>query len=996
MSNRLNSKMGVIALIARAGLSSLAAGAGLSKAVTLAGVALASAVAVHAQSNVDGAIYGTTGLGNGQGTISLESSGTGVSRTLTPTSTGSYRAGSLPPGLYKVTFTPSSGAPQVKDAMVSINSSTLIDFSGPDVTTLERFVVSGQGMSPVDFQKTTASTVLTKTTIDQLPIARNTTAVALLTPGTVAGDSQFNLIGVGRLASFGGASVAENAYYVNGFNLTNFRNGLGGSTVPFDFYDQFEVINGAYSAEYGRSTGGVINATTKRGSNEFHSGINLIYRPDSLRSDSPDVNFKGENGADEISIYNGKDSSNVTEFNVNFSGPLIKDKLFVYAIFNGNNSETLNVTNSGTNLVVDKNTDPFWGLKLDAVPLQGHQLEYTFFSDKTSLYRRNYNYNPATDTQAATPLSTQFIKRGGENHIGRYTGIIADGLTFSALYGKGTFDRTNDSLEARLPFIQDARGAFASAPRTLQGVSSFIQAVDEREAWRADLEYAFELLGSHRLRVGYDLETNSSSDISGYGGGQRWRYVSVTPGRNVLNTPVPVGVTQMLYRRIFRTQGNFEVESEAFYLEDNWSLLDDRLLLRIGGRAENFENLNGAGATFLKVTEQYSPRLGASFDLFDNKRTKVYANYGRYYLPVASNTNIRLSGGEFDEQTYFFLDAGNPSGLDANGVPLRGAQFAQSLVSDGEVPDTSTLVAKNLKPMFQDEFMVGFQHGLTNDWTVGVRGIYRDLGSAFDDAIIDQGLNAYAARNGLPDQTDSFHYVLLNPGKDLQTAWDFGDGVLRDILIPAKDLGYPEASRKYYSVSIEAEKIFDGTWGAQFSYTWAHNYGNTEGLVLSDNGQTDAGITVLFDTPDLVVNTYGNLPNDRRHVFKASGTYGITKELTVGVNSSLYSGKPINRIGYVSDSVADFYGASYLLSPRGSNGETSWTFNADLSLVYRPVWGQNKLTFQVDVFNVLGRDGVTAVDEYFTTDEDTKNYSYLTATDFQQSRYVQFRTSINF
>ena len=52
-------------------------------------------------------------------------------------------------------------------------------------------------------------------------------------------------------------------------NVTNFRNGLGASTIPFEFYDQFQIKTGGYSAEFGRSTGGVVNAVTKRGSNDW-------------------------------------------------------------------------------------------------------------------------------------------------------------------------------------------------------------------------------------------------------------------------------------------------------------------------------------------------------------------------------------------------------------------------------------------------------------------------------------------------------------------------------------------------------------------------------------------------------------------------------------------------------------------------------------------------------------------------------------------------------
>ena len=947
-----------------------------------------------AQSNIDGAVAGR--VSDAQGSVLVEGTATGLKRSVKPAADGSYRVGSLPPGPYTVTFTPTGGSPITEDVIVTVGGTTAVNLDSETVR-LEKFVVSGSSINPIDFGKTTSSVVLSKENIDTLPIARSTTAIALLTPGTVQADSQFNLIGVGRIASFSGASVAENAYYVNGFNLTNFRNGLGGSNVPFDFYDQFEVINGAYSAQYGRSTGGVINGTTRRGTNDYRAEANVIYRPSGWRN--PSVYFTDlDTGRREILDYRGLDTVQRKETNLIFSGPLIKDKLFIAGLVNRTEVETESVVNSGTQFNRSQINNPFYALKVDAEPFSGQHFEYTFFSDQETTDRESFMFVAPTKTIAPTPLTTPKFDRGGKNHIFGYTGVFFEDLTLSAVYGEGDFDRTNSSPQDSLAYVQDARGPLSTSPRALQGVSSVINALDSRKALRVDLEYAFQLAGYHRLRVGYDSESNTSFDETQYGGGERWRFVSTTPGRTVLGAVVPAGISELVYKRVYKTGGSFQVDSDALFIEDNWSLLNDRLLLRIGFRDEKFENFNAAGDTFIKVEDQRSPRLGASYDLFGDKKTKVFANFGRYYLPVASNTNLRLAGGEFDEQTYFLPGDG---GVDANGIPNRGAQFATSLVSDGSVADTTSLVDKNLTPMYQDEYVIGVQREINRQWNVSVRGIYRNLGSSFDDAIVDQALNVYAAKNGLPDQTDSFHYVLINPGKDATINWDFGDGVSREVLMAAEDLGFPNATRKYYSAEVALERVWDGKWSARMSYVWSHNYGNTEGLVLSDNGQDDAGITLLFDTPDLTMNTYGNLPNDRRHVFKAWGAYALTRELTVGLNTSLSSGKPINRIGALpdGDSIADFYGAAYLLQPRGSAGTTPWIFAADLSLIYSPAWaqlGRVKTNFQMDVFNVLGRKGYTAVDEYATNDELATNYSYLSPTDFQTPRYVQFRVGLSY
>src|SRR6185369_7272964 len=174
---------------------------------------------------------------------------------------------------------------------VAIDSGTLVEGSGGDVLQLEKIVVGAMSINPVDFSQTTSVSIYTDKQIELLPVGRSTTEIALLSPGTVTGDSTWGL------PSFGGASVAENSYFLNGFNVTSFFRGLGGASIPFEFYNQFEVNTGAYSAEFGRSTGGVINATSKSGSNQFHFAANAYYWPDAGRANLPDVYYSNAAGA---------------------------------------------------------------------------------------------------------------------------------------------------------------------------------------------------------------------------------------------------------------------------------------------------------------------------------------------------------------------------------------------------------------------------------------------------------------------------------------------------------------------------------------------------------------------------------------------------------------------------------------------------------------------------------------------------------------------------
>jgi hypothetical protein len=515
---------------------------------------------------------------------------------------------------------------------------------------------------------------------------------------------------------------------------------------------------------------------------------------------------------------------------------------------------------------------------------------------------------------------------------------------------------------------------------------------------RFDLTYNFSFAGNHTVRAGFDRENNTSDDLTSYSGGVYYRYVTVTPGSTLSGGTVPAGVTQAVRERVYAVDGSFDVQSDAYYIEDNWSLMDNRLLLRLGVRNESFNNFNKAGQSFIEIKDQIAPRLGAGYDLFGDQKTKVYANYGRYHMPVASNTNVRLSGGELFTQDYYVLTS-----INADGSPVKGAKIGtQTVYSDGSIPDKDTIVDRGIEPMYQDEFIVGIDHALNNDYKVGVRATYRDLKSTMDDMIIDHALTEYAQNTlGLSgaDFSGYFHYILGNPGSGMQTAWDFedGNGVV-PVTLTAAQLGYSPGIRKYVAVELIAEKVWDGKWSAQFSYTWSQNYGNTEGWVLSDNDQDDAGITIQFDTPALQTGSYGYLANDRRHAFKFFGSYGLTDELTLGTNLRYTSGRALNKLGWFNDPVVGTaYGADYYKVSRGAAGRMDWVFENNVSLRYRPLWAQKKLSLQLDIFNVLNLQ--TVIERVETAEislAGTRNSTYLLPTAWQAPRRMQLSASYDF
>ena len=494
----------------------------LKRVVFAAALAIAALALIpsqsYAQSNVTGSITGDVGAGSTVTAVNLEN---GYTRSVTANTSGGFVITNVPTGRYRVTASGQDKEPIVE---VSLASTAVVKFGDDAVVLLEKFNVSGMAFNPIDFGRTESVTVFSAVQLKSLPVARNTTDVALMAPGTVAGDPGF-----GNLASFGGASVAENAYFVDGFNLSDFRTGTNPMSIPFEAYDQFEIKTCGYSSESGRSLGGVINATTKTGSNTYKGGFNVYYIPDAGYEDRPNKLYTDQTGTHgSVWNYNGADEYDSLDINVYDSGPIIKNKLFFYGLYNVRDITIQNVTSSGARIRHQKLDDPLYLGKLTANPFDGHTVEVTYIKNESETVNNDTDYDYATKRDLGTDVTTINATRGGEVKIARYIGSITDNFTVSAMYGKSENTLSTLSNQDTVPLIIDVRACVGGV---LQGSTSLVSAgFDTRESKRVDLTYTFSLLGDHSLRVGYDAENNNSDDVTSYSGGIYYRYVTVTPG----------------------------------------------------------------------------------------------------------------------------------------------------------------------------------------------------------------------------------------------------------------------------------------------------------------------------------------------------------------------------------------------------------------------------------------------------------------------------------
>ena len=921
--------------------------------------------------------------------VSVENQDNGLLRDAVVDSRGNFRFPNLPVGAYSLTITLTGFQTQKRsDVQVGIGNKTNLSFTLKAGDVSETMTIT-HTEDLVDTTSTTSGlNVRTSELVERIPVARDQTSIALLAPGSLEGDNGFNEEEEQGLtiASIGGSSVAENAYLVNGLNTTNFRNGLGGSQVPFEFLEELQIKTGGYQAEFGRSTGGVINTVTKSGSNQFHYGLAAFWEPDSLASEEKDT----------FERFNTGEEYDVLDANFYASGPIVKDKAFFYVLYNPRDRQISDVRRTRDKLY--QSEDAFWGAKLDWYMTPNHHLEITAFSDEQDSDESVFNYSEAGGRLDLNGNAVH--QRGGDNYIFKYTGILNPNVFVSAQVGTNDFNRTDRSSGDAFPYVIDSRdGALTEAG--LWVTSQPATSSDEREAARLDFDF---FVGRHSIRAGVDYEQNTSLEAITYSGDSYFRYF-LADGSETFDNGSPNAGDLLVRDRIFRGGGSFETVTTAIYIQDSFAL-SENFTLNVGFRNETFDNRNAAGNSFIKIDNQLAPRIGFIWDPKGDGTSKLYANFGQYYLPIASNTNIRLSGAEFfTEEWYVAQGINNGDGGDWSPIN-RGQTLEFTVFGDGEVPDEREIRDTGIKPMFQNEYILGYQTRVGELYTLGARAVHRNLGRGIEDIAVDAALNEYAARE-FPNagfEAGGFdYYVLANPGTDLNFFVDIdGDGVLDDVTLTAEELRYPKAERDYYAMEFTFERQWADNWMLQGSYTWSHSYGNYEGWVRSDNEQDDAGITTNFDQPGLTDHAYGNLPNDRRHNFKIFGAYAFKFGGHVGANLRYRSGRPINAFGvHPTDDFAGDYGPESFFAngqpaPRGSFGTTPSITVFDASFQYPINVGGGNLILRMDVFNLFDFDKVTEVEEEFEQESGALNPNYGLATNYQTPRRVRFSATFRF
>jgi len=959
------------------------------KGLVAIAVFLVAAPVAFAQTTgrIDGVVLDDQGAGLPGVTVTINSASLQGERIQVTGADGRFRFLALPPGNYTLRaslegFTPleQTGINVQLDRTVSLQLTMASGF-GEEVT------VSG-AVPIIDTTSTTTGANFGEELFQELPTSRTFQGLAFAAPGVVGG-------GLGTNPSIGGASAAENRYVIDGLDTTDAAFGTIGTEVPFEFVKEVEVKTGGYEAEYGGALGGVLNVITKSGGNELQGDLFGYYNDDSLQSEVPPTAAFGQDlGFTEY------------DFGAALGGKFIQDKLWYFVALNPSREEDEYTSRGGTAYTEETDT-LFYAGKLTWQFNPSHQLVASAFGDPTD--RENIGSRGTIGNFAHN------AEQGADNIGLTYNGTLSSSLflelsggrtdqTFNQapildvpFYEVSQFGGSNDGLSFAiqqncegLPSNLTPAGAIAAGFDSVFSFNagctggSFAQETGDssRDDLRGSLTW-FAATGGidHEIKIGAALRAVDYQDHA--------HYPNPVAAAFINEFGVPEDLAGQRYRLFNGSYGlieydqnsDGETDEQALYLQDRVRL-GDYFSLNLGVRADSFESTGERSNEFpdrkldFGFSDMVAPRLGFTWDVAKNGRSKLYGHFGQFYESVPLDINARAFGREQFNFFYFYYPT------DTSGNPLLPGGTLQGELYYVYRLGLGTAVDPGIEPMYTEEILGGFEYEVLPNVAVGVKYTERSIENVIEDISVDGGAT----------------YFITNPG-GVFTA----NPVTGEVL--PEPVPFPEATRDYRALELSLNKRFTNNWQLYASYVNSENEGNYGGLFRQDNGQLDPNITSLFDLPDLLDGAFGPLPNDREHQFKAYGSYLWPFKLTTGFYAEFLSGTPISQLGRHR-----FYGRrERFITPRGSFGTTPDVYHVDLHLEYPITFGGGtELKLIADVFNISDEQEPTTVDQEFNNrrpgaggvdpllDNVQNNPDFGEPTNYQQPRTLRLGVKLSF
>jgi outer membrane receptor protein involved in Fe transport len=961
-------------------------------------VALALAPAAWAQEATTGTIAGQISDEQGlplPGVSVIVQSSQGA-KLFTTDDQGRFSAPFLTPGVYTVRAELQGFKPaEQRNIEVRLGQTAPVAFRMSLGGIAETIEVKGTH-AVIDPASTTVGANIDSQMLAKIPVNRTLADTMYLAPGVTSGG------GTGRSnPSISGASGLENQYMVDGVNITNpGYGGLGsysivlgslGTGVTFDFMQEVQVKTGGYEAQYGQATGGIVTVVTKSGTNTVHGTLFGYSQPDRLQNEFRQVTLNTPTQSEAVN----QTATRVSDFGAEVGGPVLRNNLFYFAAIDPQWSRTTFIAPADTPLVslggqdrerriLAYSTKATWQLTA------GHRLDASFFGDPG-----NGPVGPQRRSSLLgddTAAFSQLKNFGGHNQTVRYNGVLRPSWLVEASYGRATNQITE------IPSVNGYQ--YISADSVTGGIGFYENNDGENQQFTAVGTNIVNWAGQHQIRYGVQNEHITYNNITNYTGptftlsnGQQ----TVTGASvNILEDP-EFGTIYRVTRSNLANVRQTDQDYLSFFAQDTWQI-GRNFTIRPGVRYDQ-QKLNGNVSSYT-FDGNWAPRIGATWDPTGNGRMKIFGNYGWFFAKIPNDLAARALSADAGVTRADYFDANLtqpiPNGVSAAGTTVH-LGFAGLSASDFD---------PNARSTYSTETLVGAQWEPAAGLSVGVNYMRRRYGRVLED-IGTLPMAAYLIP-GL--SIGSVEYFITNPGPNTPVTNPFD--------VP---ISFEKPVHEYDAVTVEAARRFSGGWSLQSSYQWSRLWGNFEGFFRNDNGQSDPGITSLFDFPTndptyvslgrelgfsgdirfLGAAGNGPLPNDRTHTGKLFASRQF-QNATVGVAFRVQSGMPLTAFA-----ANPFYDSSGEIpeTPRGAGIQTTDGFKKRTPIEYQTdlhgdyafnLGGGRRLVVLADIFNLFNQRRV--LDYEFDTELGfqlpDQNFGQVTA--YQVPRTVRLGARFQF